>query len=119
MSNVVDLLTRPVYSLPQVDRVLGLHVGTSRRWIEYAPVLLREMLRQDLNRIRRTGHATKRGDSSERAGSNLEQSFLARRGRADAGMFSASKVAASLHPLRADRAARHAASGVRSLRLAF
>jgi uncharacterized protein (DUF433 family) len=34
MSKVVDLLSRPVYSHPQVDRVLGLHGGTARRWID-------------------------------------------------------------------------------------
>lgn len=34
MSNVVDLLDRPVYGLPQVDRLLGLRPGTSRRWID-------------------------------------------------------------------------------------
>jgi uncharacterized protein (DUF433 family) len=34
MSKVVDLLSRPVYSLSQVDRVLGLHGGTARRWID-------------------------------------------------------------------------------------
>ena len=34
MPKVVDLLARPVYSLPQVDRVLGLRPGTSRRWID-------------------------------------------------------------------------------------
>ncbi|HTW11303.1 MAG TPA: DUF433 domain-containing protein [Solirubrobacteraceae bacterium] len=50
MSNVVDLLLRPVYSLPQVDRVLGLHAGTARRWIDgydrsgkhYEPVVREE-----------------------------------------------------------------------------
>jgi uncharacterized protein (DUF433 family) len=34
MSDVVDLLSRPVYGLPQVDRVLGLRAGTARRWID-------------------------------------------------------------------------------------
>jgi uncharacterized protein (DUF433 family) len=34
MPKVVDLLSRPVYSLAQVDRVLGLHGGTARRWID-------------------------------------------------------------------------------------
>ncbi|MGH2862582.1 MAG: DUF433 domain-containing protein [Solirubrobacteraceae bacterium] len=50
MSNVVDLLARPVYSLPQVDRVLGLYSGTARRWIDgydrggkhYEPVVREE-----------------------------------------------------------------------------
>lgn len=31
---VVDLLERPVYSLVQVDRLLALHPGTARRWLE-------------------------------------------------------------------------------------
>lgn len=34
MSDVVDLLARPVYSLSQVDRTLGLPGGTARRWID-------------------------------------------------------------------------------------
>jgi uncharacterized protein (DUF433 family) len=34
MARVIDLLSRPVYSLPQVDRVLGLHGGTAKRWID-------------------------------------------------------------------------------------
>ncbi|HEU4658483.1 MAG TPA: DUF433 domain-containing protein [Capillimicrobium sp.] len=34
MSDVVDLLSRPVYGLGQVDRILGLPPGTSRRWID-------------------------------------------------------------------------------------
>jgi uncharacterized protein (DUF433 family) len=32
--NVVDLLERPVYGLVQVDRLLALHPGTARRWVE-------------------------------------------------------------------------------------
>jgi hypothetical protein len=32
--DVVDLLERPTYSLVQVDRLLALHPGTARRWIE-------------------------------------------------------------------------------------
>jgi uncharacterized protein (DUF433 family) len=31
---VIDLLSRPVYGLSQVDRVLGLPSGTARRWID-------------------------------------------------------------------------------------
>jgi uncharacterized protein (DUF433 family) len=31
---VVDLLTRPVYSVGQVDRLLGLPFGTARRWVD-------------------------------------------------------------------------------------
>lgn len=34
MADVVDLLERPVYGLAQVDRLLGLPSGTSRRWID-------------------------------------------------------------------------------------
>jgi len=34
MGNVIDLLSRPVYGLAQVDRILGLHSGTARRWID-------------------------------------------------------------------------------------
>jgi uncharacterized protein (DUF433 family) len=30
----VELLERPVYSLAQVDRLLALHPGTARRWLE-------------------------------------------------------------------------------------
>lgn len=33
-SNVASLLDRPVYTFPEVDRLLGLHSGTSRRWID-------------------------------------------------------------------------------------
>jgi hypothetical protein len=32
MNDVIDLLERPVYGLPQVDRILGLPTGTARRW---------------------------------------------------------------------------------------
>lgn len=47
MSSVVSLLDRPVYGMGQVDHVLGLSPGTSRRWIDgytrggkaYAPVI--------------------------------------------------------------------------------
>lgn len=34
MGDVVDLLSRPVYGLGQVDRILGLRGGTARRWID-------------------------------------------------------------------------------------
>lgn len=34
MSNVVDLLSRPVYGMGQVDRLLSLRGGTARRWID-------------------------------------------------------------------------------------
>lgn len=34
MGDVVNLLDRRVYSFPQIDRVLGLHHGTSERWID-------------------------------------------------------------------------------------
>ncbi len=34
MGTVTDLLERPVYSLVQVDRLLALHTGTARRWLE-------------------------------------------------------------------------------------
>lgn len=34
MGDVVDLLARPVYGVGQVDRILGLRPGTSRRWID-------------------------------------------------------------------------------------
>lgn len=33
-ANVTNLLERPVYGLPQVDRLLGLRSGTARRWID-------------------------------------------------------------------------------------
>jgi uncharacterized protein (DUF433 family) len=47
MSQVIDLLSRPVYGFQQVDELLGLYPGTSRRWIDgyergkkrYAPVI--------------------------------------------------------------------------------
>lgn len=47
MGTVVDLLGRRVYSFPQIDNILGLHQGTSSRWIdgysragrEYQPVV--------------------------------------------------------------------------------
>lgn len=32
--DVVNLLDRPTYGLSQVDRLLGLHGGTARRWID-------------------------------------------------------------------------------------
>lgn len=34
MSRVTRLVDRPVYSMPQVDRILGLHGGTAKRWID-------------------------------------------------------------------------------------
>jgi len=34
MAQVVELLSRPVYGLQQVDRILGLRTGTARRWID-------------------------------------------------------------------------------------
>lgn len=34
MKGVVDLLGRPTYTMPQVDRLLGLCPGTARRWID-------------------------------------------------------------------------------------
>lgn len=34
VAKVVDLLQRPLYGLPQVDRILGLRSGTARRWID-------------------------------------------------------------------------------------
>lgn len=47
---LVDLLHRPVYGMAQVDRLLGLHAGTARRWIDgysmrgktYVPVVRRQ-----------------------------------------------------------------------------
>lgn len=50
MSKVASLLDRPVYTFPEVDRLLGLHAGTSRRWIDgyvrgakhYPPVVREE-----------------------------------------------------------------------------
>ena len=34
MEQPIDLLARPVYGMGQVDRILGLPAGTSRRWID-------------------------------------------------------------------------------------
>jgi uncharacterized protein (DUF433 family) len=34
MGDVVDLLARRIYSFPQIDGILGLHHGTSSRWID-------------------------------------------------------------------------------------
>lgn len=34
MADVIDLLGRPTYGLSQIDRILGLRGGTSRRWID-------------------------------------------------------------------------------------
>jgi uncharacterized protein (DUF433 family) len=34
MTNVVDLLNRPMYGLAQTDRLLGLRPGTARRWVD-------------------------------------------------------------------------------------
>lgn len=34
MAGVVDLLSRPMYYMGDVDRVLGLHGGTAKRWID-------------------------------------------------------------------------------------
>lgn len=56
MSDVVNLLERPVYSLPQVDRLLGLPAGTARRWIDgyerahkrYPPVVREEPTGSDV-----------------------------------------------------------------------
>jgi uncharacterized protein (DUF433 family) len=53
---VVDLLARPVYDVGQVDRLLGLPPGTSRRWIDgytrggraYPPVVRLEATGQDI-----------------------------------------------------------------------
>ena len=50
MGDVVDQLSRPVYGLAQVDRILGLRGGTARRWIDgyrrggksYPPVVREE-----------------------------------------------------------------------------
>ena len=50
MGGVVDLLSRPVYGVGQVDRILGLRPGTARRWIDgyqrsgtsYPPVVREE-----------------------------------------------------------------------------
>jgi len=56
MSEVVDLLERPVYGLAQVDRLLALNSGTAKRWIEgyersgtvYPPVVRVEPTGRDL-----------------------------------------------------------------------
>ena len=50
MSKAASLLDRPVYTFPEVDRLLGLYSGTSRRWIDgyrrdeknYPPVVREE-----------------------------------------------------------------------------
>ena len=50
MSNVVDLVNRPIYGLAQIDSLLGLPGGTARRWIDgyrrggklYPPVVREE-----------------------------------------------------------------------------
>jgi uncharacterized protein (DUF433 family) len=34
MSAIIDLLERPLYSMPQVDRLLALPSGTAKRWID-------------------------------------------------------------------------------------
>lgn len=55
MGRVIDLLGRPTYGLPQVDRILGLHSGTARRWIDgyqragkqYPPVIREESTGDD------------------------------------------------------------------------
>jgi hypothetical protein len=33
-ADVISLLDRPTYAFAQVDRLLGLHGGTARRWID-------------------------------------------------------------------------------------
>ncbi|MGI8730869.1 MAG: DUF433 domain-containing protein [Solirubrobacteraceae bacterium] len=56
MSQVVELLTRPVYGLAQVDRILGLRSGTARRWIDgyqrggksYPPVVREQPTGEDV-----------------------------------------------------------------------
>jgi len=56
MGQVVDLLSRPVYGLAQVDRLLGLRSGTARRWIDgyqragkrYPPVVREEPTGEDI-----------------------------------------------------------------------
>lgn len=50
MGNVVELLDRPIYLMPDVDRLLSLSSGTARRWIDgyqrsgiaYSPVVRNE-----------------------------------------------------------------------------
>ncbi len=54
--DVVNLLERPVYGLPQVDRILSLPGGTARRWIDgyrrgnksYPPVIREESTGADV-----------------------------------------------------------------------
>jgi len=54
--SVSDLLDRPLYSIPQVDRLLGLTGGTARRWIEgyeragrrYPPLIRTELTSEEL-----------------------------------------------------------------------
>jgi uncharacterized protein (DUF433 family) len=54
--NVVNLLDRPLYGLPQVDRLLGLPGGTARRWIDgyrrgskdYPPVIRERQTGDDI-----------------------------------------------------------------------
>ncbi|MFG1822534.1 DUF433 domain-containing protein [Microbispora bryophytorum] len=56
MSVVVDVLERPIYTMSQVDRLLGLPHGTARRWIdgysrrgrEYRPIVRQSPTREDL-----------------------------------------------------------------------
>lgn len=56
MGDVVELLGRRVYSFPQIDRILGLHHGTSSRWIDgyeragrfYQPVIRPERTGDDV-----------------------------------------------------------------------
>lgn len=51
-----DLLERPIYSIPQIDRLVGLKPGTARRWLEgysragrtYPPVLRSEPLGSEI-----------------------------------------------------------------------
>lgn len=55
MSRVTRLVDRPVYSMSQVDRILGLHGGTARRWIDgydrggksYPPVIREQRTNDD------------------------------------------------------------------------
>ena len=56
MGEVVDLLERPLYGLPQVDRILGLRTGTAKRWIDgyhrggkdYPPIVREEATGVDI-----------------------------------------------------------------------
>ncbi len=56
MSTVASLLDRPVYTFPEVDRLLELHSGTARRWIDgyrrggthYLPVVREESTGSDV-----------------------------------------------------------------------